>query len=441
MGETQSSPTVFTKLERIAKLAKEKPEEALTTLAHHIDVDWMREAFRRTRKDGARGVDGRGAEEYAQQLEVNLERLLSRAKSGAYRAPPVRRVHIPKGDGKQTRPIGIPTFEDKVLQRAVAMVLEAIYEQSFYDFSYGFRPGRSAHQACDALQSTAVKMAGGWVLEVDIKRFFDTLVHEHLRKILERRVRDGVILRLIGKWLNAGVLEGAELSRPEAGTPQGGVISPLLANIYLHEVVDDWFVREVQPRLKGRAVLIRYADDLVFVFARREDAERVLDVLPKRFGKYGLSLHPDKTRLVPFRRPDRDDDGNGPGTFDFLGFTHYWGMSRKGNWVVMKCTAKDRFSRTLRHIRGWCRTHRHDDIEAQHRTLARKLNGHYAYYGVTSNYDALARLWHEVVLTWRRWLSRRSQKAYLSWAKMTRLLERYPLPPPRIVHRYIAQQI
>jgi len=439
MGETQSSPTVCTKLERIASLAREKPEEALTTLAHHIDVDWMREAFRRTRKDGARGVDGRGAEEYKRQLEQNFESLLSRAKSGTYRAPPVRRVHIPKGDGKQTRPIGIPTFEDKVLQRAVAVVLGAIYEQSFYDFSYGFRPGRSAHQACEALQNTAVKMAGGWVLEVDIKRFFDTLDHAHLRKILERRVRDGVILRLIGKWLNAGVLEGAELSRPEAGTPQGGVISPLLANIYLHEVVDDWFVREVQPRLNGRAVLIRYADDLVFVFARKEDAERVLDVLPKRFGKYGLSLHPDKTRLVPFRRPDRDD-GNGPGTLDFLGFTHYWGKSRKGNWVVMKSTAKDRFSRTLRHIRGWCRAHRHDDVDAQHRTLARKLNGHYAYYGVTSNYDALARLWHEVVLTWRKWLSRRSQKAYLSWAKMTRLLERYPLPPPRIVHRYITQR-
>jgi len=438
MGETQSSPTVCTKLERIASLAKEKPGVALTTLAHHIDVDWMREAFRRTRKDGARGVDGQGAREFEQQLERNLESLLTRAKSGTYRAPPVRRVHIPKGDGTQTRPIGVPTFEDKVLQRAVAMVLEAIYEQEFYDFSYGFRPGRSAHQACETLQNTAVKMAGGWVLEVDIKKFFDTLVHEHLREILERRVRDGVILRLIGKWLNAGVLEGAELSRPEAGTPQGGVISPLLANIYLHEVIDDWFVREVRPRLKGRAVLIRYADDLVFVFAQKEDAERVLNVLPKRFGKYGLSLHPDKTRLVPFRRPDRGDGGSGPGTLDFLGFTHYWGKSRKGNWVVMKRTAKDRFSRALRNIRSWCEVHRHDDIKMQHRSLARKLNGHYAYYGVTSNFDALARFWNEAVLAWRMWLSRRSQRAYLSWAKMTRLLERYPLPPPRIVHRYIT---
>jgi group II intron reverse transcriptase/maturase len=436
MGETQSSPTVCTKLERIASIAREKPGVALTTLAHHIDVDWLREAFRRTRKDGALGVDGRSAREYEERLEENLESLLARAKSGTYRAPPVRRVHIPKGDGSQTRPIGIPTFEDKVLQRAVAMVLEAIYEQEFHDFSYGFRPGRSAHQACEALQNTAARMAGGWVLEVDIRRFFDTLVHARLREILSRRVRDGVILRLIGKWLNAGVLEGTELSRSEAGTPQGGVISPLLANIYLHEVIDEWFVREVQPRLKDRGALIRYADDLVFLFARKDDAERVLDVLSKRFERYGLALHPDKTRLVPFRRPDRDEDGGGPGTFDFLGFTHHWGMSRKGNWVVKKRTARDRFSRTLRHIRVWCRVHRHDDVQEQQRGLSRKLNGHYAYYGVTSNHDALARLWHEVVLTWRKWLSRRSQKGYLNWAKMTRLLERYPLPRPRIVHRY-----
>jgi group II intron reverse transcriptase/maturase len=435
MGETQSSQTVSTKLGRIASIAREKPGEALTTLAHHIDVDWLREAFRRTRKDGARGVDGRSGKEYEEQLEANLESLLARAKSGTYRAPPVRRVNIPKGDGTQTRPIGIPTFEDKVLQRAVAMVLEAVYEQSFYDFSYGFRPGRSAHQACESLWNTAMNMAGGWVLEVDIRRFFDTLVHEHLREILSRRIRDGVILRLIGKWLKAGVLEGVELSRPEAGTPQGGVISPLLANIYLHEVIDDWFVREVQSRLKGRAVLIRYADDLVFVFARRDDAERVLDVLPKRFGRYGLALHPDKTRLVPFWRPDRDDNGDGPSTFDFLGFTHHWALSRKGRWVVKKRTARDRLSRTLRHIRNWCHVHRHDDVKEQHRALSLKLNGHYSYYGVTSNYDALKRLWREVVLTWRKWLSRRSQKAYLNWEKMTRLLERYPLPTPRIVHR------
>jgi len=420
-------------------MAKAMPGVQLKTLAHHIDVDWLREAYRRTRKDGARGVDGQGAEEFAEKLEDNLRLLLERAKSGAYRAPPVRRAHIPKGDGSRTRPIGIPTFEDKVLQRAVAMVLEAVYEQEFHDFSYGFRPGRSAHQACEALQNASVRMAGGWVLEVDIKSFFDTIDHAHLREILGRRVRDGVILRLIGKWLNAGVMEGLVLSYPESGTPQGGVISPLLANIYLHEILDEWFVREVEPRLKGRAHLVRYADDFVVVFARKDDAERVLEVLPKRFGKYGLTLHPDKTRLVPFHRPDRKDgDDDGPGTFDLLGFTHHWGLSRNGKWVVKKRTAKDRFSRTLRRFRDWCREHRHWKIKEQHRALARKLSGHYAYYGVTSNYGALARLHHEVKAIWKKWLSRRSQKAFIDWPAMHRLLERFPLPPPRIVHRYVT---
>ena len=439
MEETSSSETISTRLERIAKLAKEMPDRPLTTLAHHIDVEWLREAHRRTRKDGAPGVDGQSAEQYAQHLEENLRTLLDRAKSGTYRAPPVRRVDIPKGDGTQTRPIGIPTFEDKVLQRAVAMVLDAVYEPSFHDFSYGFRPGRSAHQACKALDEALVKMAGGWVLEVDIGKFFDTLDHEHLREILSRRVRDGVILRLIGKWLNAGVMEGLVLSHPEAGTPQGGVISPLLANIYLHEVLDEWFVREVQPRLTRPAVLVRYADDFVLVFPRKVDAQRVLDVLPKRFGKYGLTLHPDKTRLVPFHRPDRDDTdghGGGPGTFDLLGFTYHWGLSRKGKWVVRRRTAKDRFNRTLRRIGEWCREHRHADVEVQHRALSRKLTGHYAYFGVTSNALALRRLWHETKAIWKKWLSRRSQRAYVSWEKMLRLLERYPLPLPRIVHRY-----
>jgi len=261
---------------------------------------------------------------------------------------------------------------------------------------------------------------------------------EHLRRILSQRVRDGVILRLIGKWLNAGVMEELVLSRPEAGTPQGGVISPLLANIFLHEVLDGWFVRDVRPRLSGRAELVRYADDFVIVFAQEPDARAVLDVLPKRFGKYGLTLHPDKTRLVPFRRPDRGDDGSStaPGSYDLLGFTFHWGLSRKGRWVVRRRTAKDRFHRTLRRIATWCRTHRHDDVGTQHRALVQKLNGHYGYFGVTSNFRALARLLREVTTVWKKWLSRRSQRAGLIWAAMHRLLGRYPLPEPRIVHRY-----
>jgi RNA-directed DNA polymerase len=440
MGETSSSPTTYTKIERIASMAKAMPGVELTTLAQHIDVEWLREAYRRTRKDGAPGIDGQTAEQYAERLEENLLSLLQRAKSGVYRAPPVRRVHIPKGDGSQTRPIGIPTFEDKVLQRAVAMVLEPVYEGEFHDFSHGFRPGRSAHQAWRMLQSAAMRMGGGWVLEVDVQKFFDTLDHGRLHEILRQRIRDGVLLRLIGKWLNAGVLEGIELSHPDRGTPQGGVISPLLANIFLHVVLDEWFVREVRPRLNGEATLLRYADDFVFVFARKEDADRVFEVLPKRFGKYGLALHPDKTRLVPFQRPGRAGPGQGgkPGTFDMLGFTYYWGRSRRGAWIVKQRTAKDRFSRTLRRIREWCRVHRHDAVASQHRALCQKLNGHYAYFGVTQNYEALARLAQEVRGIWRKWLSRRSQKGHLTWADMHRLLERYPLPKPRIIHRLTA---
>lgn len=435
---------ISTKLQRIAKLAHDAPELAFTTLAHHLDLAWMREAYRRTRKDGATGVDGQSAQQYAERLEENLLSLLERAKSGTYRAPPVRRVLIPKGDGSQTRPIGIPTFEDKVLQRAVAMLLEAIYEGDFAPFSFGFRPERSAHHALDTLRDSIMGMSGGWVVEVDIRKFFDSVDHERFRDVVRRRVRDGVVLRLIGKWLNAGVLEGLELTYPGIGTPQGGVISPLLANVFLHDVVDVWFVRDVLPRLSGRAQLVRYADDMVFVFERGDDAKRVFDVLPKRFGQYGLTLHPEKTRMVKFIRPPRqppkqggDGDDAGSDTFDFLGFTHYWGRSRAGNTVVKRRTAKDRFSRALRRVKEWCREHRHDPLRAQHQGLAQKLRGHYGYFGITTNYAAIQRFHYEVTRTWRKWLSTRSRAGRYTWRRMNALLKRLPLPAPRIVHRLV----
>jgi group II intron reverse transcriptase/maturase len=439
MTGTSRPDDVCTKLQRIAKLAREMPGAPLTNLAHHIDVEWLREAYRRTRKDGARGVDGTSAEEYARQLEDNLRSLLDRAKSGTYRAQPVRRVHIPKGDGSKTRPIGIPTFEDKVLQRAVAMALEAVYEQDFLDCSYGFRPGRGAHDALGALRETTMKMGGGWIVEVDIARFFDTLDHAQLMEILRSRVRDGVVLRLVSKWLHAGVLEAGEVTRPDAGTPQGGVISPLLANVYLHEVLDTWFFRDVQPRLHGRASLVRYADDFVIVLSNEDDARRVMNVLPKRFGKYGLTLHPEKTRLVAFRRPsktDDDDDDATPGSFDLLGFTHYWRKSRKGNWVVFRKTANDRFARALVRVGEWCRGHRHMPVVEQWRALVAKLRGHYAYYGIAGNMRSLGRFWREVTCRWRKWLDRRSQNSSMSIEKMKRLLGRYPLPYATIIHRH-----
>jgi group II intron reverse transcriptase/maturase len=305
MAGAQEPVDVSTKQQRIAEIARQHPETSLTSLAHLIDLDWLLQAYQRTRKDGAVGVDGQTGEDYAADLEGNLRSLLERAKSGTYHAPPVRRVHIPKaGSATETRPLGIPTFEDKILQRAVVMVLEAICEQDFLDCSYGFRPGRSAHQALDTLWRSTMAMRGGWILDVDIRKFFDTIDHGHLREFLKRRVRDGVLLRLIGKWLNAGVLEDGCVTHPESGSPQGGVISPILSNLFLHYVLDAWYEREVRPRLKGESFLIRYADDFVIGFSHEEDARRVLAVLPKRFAKYGLTIHPEKTRLVPFERPD-----------------------------------------------------------------------------------------------------------------------------------------
>ncbi len=419
---------------------------ALTSLSHVIDIYFLEEAHARTRKDGAVGVDGQTAEEYAAHLRENLTSLLWRFKAGMYQAPPVRRVHIPKGDGTKTRPIGIPTFEDKVLQRAVVMVLEAVYEEDFRACSWGFRPKRSAHQALEVLREGLMKMHGGWVIEVDVQSFYDTLDHGHLRSFLNQRVRDGVLRRTIDKWLAAGVFEEGSVSHPDEGTPQGGVISPLLANLYLHEVVDVWFEDVVRPRMKGHAFLVRYADDLVIVLAREDDARRVMDVLPKRFGKYGLTLHPEKTRLVRFLRPPylagpKGDGGvSQPGTFDLLGFTHLWRRTRRGGWAIQRKTAKGRFTRALRRVREWCRMYRHLPVAKQHAALLERLQGHYSYYGITWNTEMLKRFRSEVIRAWRKWLDRRSQRSRMEWPKFYRLLERYPIPEAVAVHSVYRQQ-
>ena len=431
MKGTQSSEDISPKLQRIAKQAKERPELGFTTLAHHIDEQWLREAHRLVRKDGAVGVDGQSAGEYEANLEENLRSLLNRAKSGKYRAPPVRRVHIPKGDGSKTRPLGVPTFEDKILQRAVVMLLEPIYEQDFVDWSYGFRRGRSQHQMLDRVWKGVMRMGGGWVIEVDVQSFFDELDHGHLREFFGRRVRDGVLVRLLGKWLKAGVLEDGAVRRTESGTPQGGVVSPLLANIYLHYVFDQWFEEEVKPRLRGQAFAVRWADDIVIVCAQESDADRVMKVLPKRFERYGLRLHPAKTRKVDFRQPP---GGDGPGTFDLLGFTHYWGKSRRGRWIVRKRTARDRFARAARRLWEWCRRNRHRPVAEQHAKLTQKLRGHDAYYGVTGNAERLKELRRAAARAWQYWLNRRSQRARMTWERFKRLQQRFPLPAPKVVH-------
>ena len=438
---TQRLERVLTKQQRIAELARERRQESLTSLNHHLDEEWLAEAVERVRAESAPGIDGQTLADYRQGLENRLRDLLHRAKSGDYKAPPVKRVYIPK-DEKETRPIGLPAIEDKILQRAVVMLLEPIYEEDFKDFSYGFRPGRSAHQALESMWRHIMNQNTGWILDVDIRKFFDTLDHSHLRQILEHRVKDGVILRLIGKWLNAGIMEKGQIHYPKEGTPQGGVVSPLLSNIYLHEVLDCWWQEMVKPVLRGRAFLIRYADDFVMGFELRSDAERVHRVIFKRFQKYGLSLHPEKTRLVPFASPERASAAGDapPGTFDFLGFTHYWGKSRKGRWTVVRKTSRKRLNRALKRVNEWCRDNRHEKLSRQVEKLGLKLKGHFGYYGITGNLRSLEEFRWRVIRQWRYWLNRRDREhGSMPWERMKRLLDFWYLPAAKVVHSVFAK--
>jgi len=407
MQDTQGYwDNVYTKQQRIAQAAEKYAGESLTNVAQYIDAEWMYCAYEWTRKDGAAGIDGVTAAEYEVGLWEKLGKLVELLKSGDYRAPPVKRVYIPKaGSGTEKRPIGIPTFEDKILQRAIVMALEPILEKEFYDFSYGFRPGKSAHQALERIWKESMGMNGGYVIDMDISKYFDTIDRKLLREMISRRVSDGVITRIIGKWLNAGVMDGDKRIYPEKGTPQGGVISPLLSNLFLHEVLDGWFVKVVKPRMKGKAGMVRYADDAVIMCELKEDAERIYKVLGLRFEKYGLKIHPEKTKLLDFTKP-QGEQRKGNSSFAFLGFCHYWMKSRKGKWTVGRMTDNKRFHRAIKAIRAWCRTNRHQPIQEQWETLKAKIMGHYAYYGISLNYRSIAGFYDQVRIIWRKWLNR-----------------------------------
>ena len=424
----------YTKQQWIAEQARKHPDRVFTSLHHLIDGEWMREAYRRTRKDGATGIDGVTAADYEKDLEANLDDLLDRMKSGRYFAPPVRRHYIPKADGTK-RPLGIPTFEDKVAQRAILMLLEPIYEADFLPCSYGFRPGRSAHDALNVLRAGIIEQRQRWVIDADLRAYFDSISHTHLRSFLDLRIKDGVVRRMIDKWLKAGVLEEGTVHRPVAGTPQGGVISPILSNIFLHHVLDKWFEEEARPRLRGNCQLVRFADDFVVALEDRHSGKRLLDVLGKRLGRYGLTLHEAKTRYVDFRR--RRPYGRhwmaSATTFDFLGFTHVWGRSMQGKDVVRQITAKGRFARALKSVHEWCKRNRHLPIKAQHDHLARAIRGHNAYYGLTGNGKRLEWFRYQVARTWRKWLARRSRRRCLNWDRMNEILKRHPLPTVKIM--------
>jgi group II intron reverse transcriptase/maturase len=406
-----------------------------TTLAHHLDEAFLTEALHQLRKDAAAGIDEMTVAEYSQNLKENIADLHQRLVNRKYRAQPARRVWIPKSDGSQ-RPLAILVLEDKIVQRAVAMLLEAVYEPHFHAFSYGFRRKHSAHGALSYLRDQCLKLGINWIIDADIAKFFDTIEPVHLRTILQRRVNDGAILRLIGMWLHVGVLEEGKVVRSELGTPQGGVISPILANIFLHTVLDEWFETTVRPRMGGNCFLVRFADDFVMGLAIKGDAERVFRVLPRRFERYGLKIHPEKSRLVQFSRP-LGRPGKGPGTFAFLGFDHYWGKTLNGGWTLKRKTQGKRLRRFLSGIHEWCRKNRHLNIVEQYQTLKSKLRGHYQYYGVRGNFKMLEVAFEHTERVWKRWLSRRSSKHRMNWERwMVRWQAICPLPKPRIVHAF-----
>lgn len=432
MSDASTSGDMSPQLLEVVERARREPEGRFHSLAHLIDVSALERAYHRMRKDAAVGVDGVTKEQYGQDLERNLRDLHARMKAKRYRHQPIRRVHIPKEQGK-TRPIGISAFEDKLVQDAVREVLEAIYEQDFLDCSYGFRPGRSAHHAVRTLDRIVHQGKVNWILESDIVSFFDSLDRNLLAKMLEVRVADGSLLRLIGKCLHVGVLDGAELSTPETGTAQGSVLSPLLGNVYLHYALDHWFQRRVKPRLRGQATLVRYADDFVIGFEYQDDAKRVMDALGQRLGHFGLTLHPDKTRLLPFRRPRKGHPGGkGRATFDFLGFTLYWARTRKGRWGMFCKTRRASLRRVIQSVYGWCRRHRHLPVKVQHAALTRRIQGHFNYFAVSGNFRSLLLVLEQAKRSWYKWLCRRSQRTRLTWERFADLLRDFPLPRPRI---------
>jgi RNA-directed DNA polymerase len=428
-----SPPTVSTKLAQIAKQSEQNPTRVFTTLAHLLDEDFLTEAFSQLRKDAAAGIDEVTATQYAVNLGTHIKDLHRRMAQGKYRARPARRVWIPKSDGGQ-RPLAILVLEDKIVQRAVAMILEAIYEPHFYDFSCGFRRHYSAHTAIIQLRQQCLKLGINWIIDADIRKFFDTISWKQLRTFLQRRMNDGAILKLIGMWLHVGVLENGQQEHQELGTPQGAPISPILANVFLHTVLDEWFQSVVRPRTKGNCCLVRYADDFVMGFSVKGEAEAVYRVLPKRFARFGLSIHPEKSRLVQFSRPF-GRHGKGPGSFTFLGFTHHWAKTRGGGWTIKRKTNGTRLSRFLSGISEWCKENLHKPLALQYRMLSAKLRGHYQYYGVRGNFKMLEVAYEHTRIMWKKWLGRRNSKNPISWARFaTRVETSFALPLPQIMH-------
>lgn len=432
----QDGQGALTALQRIGERAKQKPKERWTNLLSHIRVPLLKEAYQRLRKNAAPGVDEVTWAEYGERLDERLLDLQDRIHRGSYHPQPVRRVLIPKGDGK-TRPLGLVALEDKLAQQAARMVLEPIYEAEFIGLSYGFRPKRSAHDALDAV-AESIRRKVNWVLDADIRAYFDTIDHGHLQRFIEHRIGDSRMVRLLMKWVKAGVLVDDKLHEAQEGTPQGAIISPLLANIYLHYVFDLWLCQWRKRRAHGEVYAVRYADDLLLSFEKEQDARALHSALAERLAQFNLELHPDKTRVIEFGRfARRDLEHRGlskPETFEFLGFVHICGVSREGKFQLKRRTSRKKRRAKLASLKEETRRRRHHRAAEQHVWLSQVLNGHYRYYGVPSNYQALAQFQRRVAWMWHRSLQQRSQRGRWTHERWKAFEQRFPLPSPRIHH-------
>ena len=427
------------KLALISRRAREDSKLQFTSLAHLLNAEFLRECYRSLGKEKAVGIDGKSWRQYGEQLDENLEDLVQRLKAKRYKPLPAKRVYIPKNN-KEYRPLGLPAIEDKIVQKGIARILEAIYEADFMDSSYGFRPGRSCHQALKSLNDTVMFKPVSYVIEADIEGFFDNISHDWMMKFLSVRIRDSSLLLLIRRFLKAGYTESGRLMRTEQGTPQGGNLSPMLANIFLHYVLDLWFDKRVKPRVRGQSHLVRYADDFICMVQYRQSAEEIESMLRERFSKFGLRLHPEKTRMISFGRFERQNasrQGRKSRTFDFLGFTHYCGRSRKGKFLLGRKTSCRKFREACKQMNAWLRqvrgVMRIGDIWS---VLSSKLRGHYNYFGVSGNSRMITKFGFVTLGLVRKWLNRRSQRKSFTWKQMRTYLCHYPLPRPRIVHNW-----
>lgn len=420
-----------TKLARIANIAKERPNERFTALIHLINKESLMECHGELMSGKAPGVDGVTKAEYGRDLERNVENLVARMKRQAYKPQPVRRVWIPKPGTDRKRPLGIPAYEDKLVQMALAKILNAIYEVDFLDSSFGFRPNRSSHDALKILNYYIEEKNTNYIVDVDIKGFFDHVDHKWLMKFLEHRIADRNLLRLIVRFLKAGVMEAGIVQDTAQGTPQGGVISPVLANIYLHYVLDLWFEKVVRRKCRGQAYIVRYCDDFVCCFEYREEAEAFYGALKERLARFNLEVAGDKTKIIRFGRQARDNEET-PDTFDFLGFTHYCSWGRKGQFRVKRRTSRKKFTSSIRRAKVWLRRNRHRPSKELMKLLGRKLTGYYQYYAITDNYERTKQLREEIQKLLYKWLNRRSQRPSFNWVQFGLFRKRYPLPQPKI---------